>query len=382
MRILFTFTGGAGHLLPLVAIARAATTRGHDVAIAGSGSMVASIKAHGFTAFPTSEVGAKPKSSPLEKVEPIDLERENETMRSGFAGAGARRHVTMIPAIIREWAPDVLVRDEVDFGTAIVAELLEIPCVTVLVLAAGSFPTKSLVAEPLNELRSEVGLTPDRELTMLERDLVLSPFPPSFRVTPLPPTAFSYRPAATTFITPAHDRSVYFTLGTYDNIHELQARVLAGLSELPFNVVMTIGEQKDPNDFGPQASNIRIERFIPQDEVLPQSDLVISHAGSGSLMGALAHGLPSLLLPMGADQPYNAQRCTELGVGQTLDAVSVTPHQVREAAEHLLGRVEHRHRTERFRDEINALPDISRALRQIEDLVTRWGHNEVDYERR
>ena len=371
MRILFTFTGGSGHLLPLVAIARAATTSGHDVAIAGSSSMVSSIEARGFTAFPTSEPRAGSKSFSAEKVEPIDLERENETMRDGFAGRGARRHVEMMPAIIREWAPDVLVRDEVDFGTAIVAELLDIPCANVLVLAAGSFPAKNVIAEQLNELRSELGLTPDPELTMLERDLVLSTFPPSFRVTPLPPTAFSYRPTAMTPSNPTHDPGVYFTLGTFDTIHELQTRVLAGLSELHVNVVMTVGERNDPAGFGPQPPNVRIERFITQEEVLPHCNLVVSHAGSGTLMGALAHGLPTLSLPMGADQPYNAQRCAELGVGQTLDAVSATPHDVRDAAEHVLNSVEYRRSAERFRDEINALPDMSRAVRLIEDLASR-----------
>ncbi len=143
MRILYTFTGGSGHLLPILAIARAAQTRGHDVAVAGSGSMVAAIEFHGFTAFPTSEPGSRPRSSTAAQVEPIGPEREDETMRVGFAGRGARRHVEMMPPIIREFEPNVLVRDEVDFGTAAVAELLDIPCATVLVLAAGSFPAKS-----------------------------------------------------------------------------------------------------------------------------------------------------------------------------------------------------------------------------------------------
>ena len=51
----------------------------------------------------------------------------------------------------------------------------------VLVLAAGTFLRRSLVAEPLGELRAEVGLAPDPGLDMLDRDLVLSPFPPCFR---------------------------------------------------------------------------------------------------------------------------------------------------------------------------------------------------------
>ena len=53
----------------------------------------------------------------------------------------------------------------------------------------------------------------------------------------------------------------------------------------------------------------------------PALRLVVSHGGSGSVVGALAHGLPMVLLPLGADQPQNARRCAELGVARVLDAV-------------------------------------------------------------
>ncbi|HEX4701543.1 MAG TPA: glycosyltransferase [Pseudonocardiaceae bacterium] len=376
MRILFTFIGGSGHFHPLVPIARAATAAGHDVAVAGGGGMVSTIEAAGFTAFATSKPRPRPAIAPSARVEPIDLEREDTAMRVGFAGTGARRHAGVIPDIIREWKPHVLVRDEVDFGTAIAAELLGIPCATVLVLAAGSFPRKEVIADSLNDVRSELGLAPDPTLAMLERDLVLCPFPPSFRSpdSPLPATAFSFRSAAVPAVRAASPTpTVYFTLGTLDTYFDLQSRVLGGLRELQADIVMTIGARNDPAGFGPQPANVRIERFIPQDEVLPHSDLVISHGGSGSVLGALAHGLPSILLPMGADQPYNAQRCVELGVGQVLDAVAATPEQVRDTARGILDTVTYRHAAERIRDEINAQPDVTRTIPLIESLTPIQG---------
>lgn len=82
-----------------------------------------------------------------------------------------------------------------DFGSAIAAEVLGLPCATVLVMAAGVYPPYDVVRDPLNEIRAEHGLAADPELAMLTRDLVLSPFPPSFRSpdAPLPATAFSFR---------------------------------------------------------------------------------------------------------------------------------------------------------------------------------------------
>lgn len=376
MRILFTFIGGSGHFHPLVPIARAAVAAGHEVAVAGGGDMVPKIEAAGFTAFATSQPRPRTPIAAADKVEPIDLAREDETMRVGFAGTGARRHAAVLPEIIREWRPDILVRDEVDFGTAIVAELMGIPCVNVLVLAAGTFPREEVIAEPLNELRADLGLPADPELVMLERDLVLSPFPPSFRspAALLPPTAVSFRS------TPAHpartvtDRpSVYFTLGTLDTYADLQSRVLAGLRQLEVDVLMTIGDDNDPAGFGPQPSSIRIERFVPQDEILPRSDLVISHAGSGSLLGALAHGLPSILLPMGADQPYNAERSADLGVAEVLNAVSVTAEQVRDTTRAVLGDERYRQAADRLRAEYNGLPEVAEMIPLLEELAAGCG---------
>lgn len=367
MRILFTFIGGTGHFHPLVPIARAAQAAGHDVAIAGSGTRADTIEAAGFRAFPTSE-RRLPRPRTMPPLEPVDQARDDQVLRDGFAGTGARRHVSVLPDIVREWRPDVLVRDEVDFGAAIVAELLGIPCAVVLVLAAGSFLRKDLVGGPLHELRAELGLPPDPALSMLDRDLVLSPFPPSFRspAFPLPDTGFSYRSVNPSVA--GEGGTVYVTLGTIDTYPELFERLITGLRDLPSELVVTVGMHVDPARFGPQPDNVRIERFIPQDELLPHCDLVVSHAGSGSLLGTLAYGLPTILLPLGADQPHNARRCVELGLGQQLDPITATPQEIHTAAAGMLTDPSWRHAAEKLRDELAALPDVTGALHRIEQL--------------
>ena len=60
-----------------------------------------------------------------------------------------------------------------------------------------------------------------------------------------------------------------------------------------------------------------VERYVPQADVLPLCDVAVGHGGSGSTLGALAHGLPMLLLPHGADQFENAQACAALGVARS-----------------------------------------------------------------
>jgi len=382
VRLLFTFAGGTGHFEPLVSIARAAEIAGHTVAFAGQPVMIPAIEAAGFTAFATAgaTLSSTPERLPLLK---LDLDREDRGLREGFARRLARERAAAILALCAAWQPDLLVCDEIDFGAVVAAERLGLPYATVLVIAAGSFVRREVVREPLNELRAEHGLPPDPDLTMLSRYLVLSPFPPSYRDPsfPLPATAHTIRPlthgAAQNDSVPPWIVSlngapaVYFTLGTVFNVEsgDLFSRVLAGLRDLPINVIATVGREIDPAEFGQQPPNIQIARYIPQSAILPHCAAVISHGGSGSVIGALAHGRPMVLLPMGADQPRNAARCAELGVALQLDALEATPESVRAAVATVLSEPDYRRAAERMRDEIAALPEPAHAVRLLERLA-------------
>jgi MGT family glycosyltransferase len=146
--------------------------------------------------------------------------------------------------------------------------------------------------------------------------------------------------------------------------------VLAGLRDLLVNLVVTVGRDIDPAEFGPQPAHVHIERYVPQALLLPHCHLVVSHCGSGSVMGALAHGLPMVVIPMGADQPLNAARCETLGVARVLDAMEATPRMVREAVATVLEDPTYRRAAERMRDEIAALPGTEYALTLLERLAT------------
>ena len=132
---------------------------------------------------------------------------------------------------------------------------------------------------------------------------------------------------------------------------------------------MTVGRDIDPACFGAQPDHVRVERFVPQAEVLPRADLVVSHGGSGSLMAALAHGLPSVLLPLGADQPHNAQRAEELGLARTLDAATATPEEIRRAAADTLDDRDALDRARRVADEIDALPAVAEVVPLLEAML-------------
>jgi UDP:flavonoid glycosyltransferase YjiC (YdhE family) len=381
VRFLFTFAGGAGHFLPLLPLARGLASKGHVVGFGAQAAMMAAIERAGFEAFDTGGPTIRDAAvrGPLLR---LDMEREYRVVRDAYAGRIARERASAIFELARSWKPDLLVCDEMDFGCPVAAERLSLPHATVLVIASGMLARRDLIAFPLNRLRAEHELSPDPELAMLSRHLVLSPFPPSLRYpsSPVPDTTHAFRPTSPepnlepNWLPASPGKPlVYVTLGTVFNTEAggLFARLVAGVRDLPVEVIATVGPQQDPAELGPQPGNVRVERFIDQWSVLPRCSLVVSHAGSGTVYGALAHGLPMLLLPMGADQPLNAQRCKELGAAVVLDPLDATAMTIREAAALLLSENRYRNAARKIAAEISALPGQHHALGLLTALAAQ-----------
>jgi UDP:flavonoid glycosyltransferase YjiC (YdhE family) len=79
-----------------------------------------------------------------------------------------------------------------------------------------------------------------------------------------------------------------------------------------------------------------------------------------------------VLLPMGADQPYNAARCEVLGVARTLDVISASSEDIRAAADAVLSDPSYAAAAGRWRDEFAALPGPEHAVLLLERLVETW----------
>ena len=370
MRVLFTHAGGSGHSDPLAPIADAMSNAGHLVA---------------WTPGSARPAGGEDAHTPHEiaPLHALDMAHEYDVLRDFYAGREARARAIQALGSCAESRPDVIVCDEVDFGSMIAAEKLGLPHATVLVTAAGSFVRPHVVAASLDAIRSEHGLPPDPDVAMPSRHLVVSPFPPTFRdpAFPLPPHTHSIRAgpqhadhlhSALPWLPPASGLPlVYLTLGTVFNTEsgDLFERALGSLRELPVEVVVTVGRDLDPGRFGPQPAHVHIERYVPQSLLLPHCEVVVNHGGSGSVVGALTHGVPMVVMPMGADQALNAARCQALGVGIALDAVRATPDVIGKAVADILGNARYRVAAAGIRDEIAALPGPDTVVPLLEALT-------------
>jgi UDP:flavonoid glycosyltransferase YjiC (YdhE family) len=87
---------------------------------------------------------------------------------------------------------------------------------------------------------------------------------------------------------------------------------------------------------GPQPAHVVILPYVPHALLLPRCRLVVSQGGAGVMFGALASGLPQLVIPQGAEQFLNAEAAQAAGVALTLPPDEVTPAAVRAAVVRLL----------------------------------------------
>jgi UDP:flavonoid glycosyltransferase YjiC (YdhE family) len=372
VRILFGFAGGYGHFEPLSPIARAALRRRHDVLFTGKPAMVDVVRRFGFECRSTGDGtgSAMTERRPLQR---FDHERERVAFAGAFPTGIARRRAAGVIAIASEWRPDVIVCDEIDYGSKLAAERLGVPCASVIVLAAGGFVDEAARDAGVAPVREELGLPESG----VEPALVAAPLPPRFRdpAQPLPRSTLWAQPAvldptAPVDPSPVPNGCVYVTLGTEFNREsgDLFERVLAGVRDLERPVLVSVGHGVDPAELGPRPAHVRVERYVSQSTVLPRAALIVSHGGSGSVIGALACGVPSIVLPMGADQGQNAARVHALAVGRVLDAVDASAADIAETARSVLDDEAMGQRVERFARECRSLAAPDAVLGAIELL--------------
>lgn len=104
---------------------------------------------------------------------------------------------------------------------------------------------------------------------------------------------------------------------SFQNHAAVLQRVIDASASLPVRLLVTLGGSIEHSELAP-APNTVVVRSAPHLEILKEASLVVTHGGHGTVMAALLHRLPMLIIPHGRDQADNAVRVTERGAGLTL----------------------------------------------------------------
>jgi UDP:flavonoid glycosyltransferase YjiC (YdhE family) len=128
---------------------------------------------------------------------------------------------------------------------------------------------------------------------------------------------------------------VYLSLGSLGSADvELMERLIDVLGRTPHRYIVSKGPLHDTFDL---PSNMWGAQQVPQTNVLPEVDLVITHGGNNTTTEAFHFGKPMVLLPLFWDQYDNAQRVHETGYGARLSTYTFDDSELTGAVDRLLG---------------------------------------------
>ena len=378
MRILFASTRGGGHLGPLIPLARACVRAKHEVLVAGPESLAgavgrAELRLHAVAAAPAQEIEAA--------FAPVWARSAEAAHVIGdlFAGMHARAALADMLALVGAWRPDVIVRETMEFASTLAAERHGVPQVRfgVHLMAAvdGNAGPLELAAGPLDALRPAAGLGPDPEMRALRDSPLLTLAPASMDAPGAPPVRRFRDPAAAVPSAAARDGRrplVYVAFGSEapasHHFPGVYQAALEALAPLDADVLLAVGDRRDPAELGPLPANARVERWVPQAEVMRSAAAMVGHGGSGSTLAALAAGVPQALVPLFVDGPVNAARVAELGAGVALSGPDAIGGELAGAVRELLDEPGHRAGAAAVAAEIAALPPIDDAVGLLQSL--------------
>jgi len=376
VRILFTANPLVGHVFPMLPLMHAARAAGHEVVLATGADLVPGMQRRGL---PTWTVG--PTSSDmfagLARASAIPAADEEARLRRDavhlFARPGVARVLDLMPQATA-WGPDIVISEITEPAGREVAAATGARHVT---HGFGTHVpnTRTLIDAIFEHVSSELG-TPNR-LHAFETDVYLDPCPPGLQsaefggmdVRPVRPSVGEVLPGDRL---PPKFRDlparplVYLTLGTVFNDSGLVGGVLEAIQDLPISIAVTTGPAVDPSVLGPRPANVAAASFVPQALLMPLASALVSHAGSGTMLGALASGLPQVCLPRGADQFANAERVQAVGAGVRLLPDEVTPERLRAAVSAVLDDPAYGRAARALKAEIEAMPSPAEVL---DDLV-------------
>ncbi|MBE9181921.1 glycosyltransferase family 1 protein [Oculatella sp. LEGE 06141] len=371
--LLITVPDFTSHVLPILPIAAALVKRDHRVLVHTSQQHQDKVEAIGAELVPMSEQCD------------IKFQTENCSVpRPWWFPAVANglwrfRHgvLAMVPVmmaeletIVKREQVDCLIGDYIGYGASYAAERLGIPFITITVswtvtpnadavpsfLAALPLPPRLIHAAidfifPLRRVRQQMGLPPRPKSAPAEfisiivskllnvvtahRDFIPATDLQENQVF-IGPTAFQMPHASDDpYGASLEPGTVLVSTTTSSTADDGQFRlVLESVAQMGFPVLATSGNATDiPSDLG---ENVRLETFVPFDQVLPYVKAMVTHGGAGSVGRAFRMGVPMLIISDFGDQIATGSRAADLGLAYHLPKNKVTPKAIQSKLNALL----------------------------------------------
>jgi MGT family glycosyltransferase len=391
LRVFIGAFGATGHVFPVLALALELRRRGHSVTIESLERWREVVTERGLGFEPAPEYIAFPFQWPGRPAEP--------TLPDVVEGLRGR---------LRELRPDVVVNDFFTMPPLLAAELEGIPRATVVPhvypsnepglprFLLGRRPPRTPIgslgwrlARPwtdrrpvreraeLNAVREELGLPPiERFYGGLSDQLVLTATFPQLefprrwpaRVHVPGPLLFELPHPETPL--PAGDRPLVLVAGSTAQDQELElVRIsLEALADEPVRILAAMN-QRGRRWEGAVPENALVVDWVSYAAVLPETALVIANGGHGTIVRALAEGVPLIISPSDGDMRENGSRVAWAGAGRMLHRRLLAPRPLRLLARHVLGDASIAARAREIADWSRDHDGASRSADLVEELA-------------
>lgn len=411
LNFLFVTIDGGGNIPPVLGLARRLAERGHKVSVLTEPCLKAPVEAFGL-----SYISFQKHFTRTDRK--IDICKDwnstpfsNSTFENVVLGP-AKIVVEETMEVLKQVPYDVLVIDCLLFPALIAGEYLQIPRVIIFHMpeylpgpnrppgVMGLLPGKGFLGHlrdrllsgvfhlflnkylplvnnvrksyDLGELKNLVELIDQADLRLIQTarnfDFPIEPPPKNVRYTgPVlddpdwvaswenPWTDNDFRPLVI----------VSFS-STFQNQTSVIQRCISAFKSLKVRGLVTLGLAINHENFE-VPENVKVVSSAPHSLVFPLAELVITHAGHGTIIRTLAHGLPLICLPMGRDQNDNAAKVAYHGCGIVLNN-KAKPEKIRQAILKVLQDSQYREKASLLQKEINAEAEKNLAIMELEKL--------------
>lgn len=344
MRVMFSASPGVGHIFPMVSLAWALRSAGHEVLLATAGEMAATAK----TGIPTvdvspgldvaqvfqrsaNDVGSLMEDTSrawtaLTREDPDDNERDQAKLVGRMFGAVAEEMIEGTVAAADGWKPDLIVYSAMQGAAEVAAAELGVPAVM-----HGISPAHALMAGPFREVLHDtmVETYRSRDISipdMRVRSIDIAPpclGEPTPHAWPMRAVPFNGGGVIPHWLLNEPDRPcVAVTLGTvlpaFSGLESL-SRIFDAARQIDADFLLAIGQNVDTAALGNLPDNVHPCGWISFGTLTQRCSAAIHHGGSGTMFAAMDSGVPQLVLPQGADQFVNASIAHEAGIGMRAD---------------------------------------------------------------
>jgi MGT family glycosyltransferase len=412
---LFTLVDGGGTVPPETGAARRLVQRGHRVEVLAEDSMLEEVQATGATFRPWTRgfnrPDRRPEHDPFRDWEirtPLQL---FSRMLDGVLAGPAPGYAADVTDTLCDYRPDLVVCSFFALGAMVAAEAAGLPYYVLMPniygLPAPGMPPLGLgarpAADPVAKIRDRVVSTMVKrqwnkgldQINALRKSHGLKPIADFWdqvrqanKVLVLTSRSFDFPaelPASVRYVGPVLDDPAWAVepwmppsgadplvlvamSSTFQNQIGILQRCIDALALLPVRGVVTTGLAVDPTELRP-APNVTVIASAPHSEVLKHARVVLTHGGHGTVVRALAAGIPMVLIPQGRDQADTAARVASRGAGVT-PKNGTAPKTIADAVTRVLAEPAYRHAAERLGACIRKDADSGALVTELEDVPT------------